>query len=450
MKDANQNNSNSKKSPGGAPIELGTGSTNRLKDLVMQILPEGGYLNSCYNCGICASGCPASGIEGMDPRKFIRMLSLGMDKELIANNWVWVCTTCNRCVYVCPMKIDIPQLVFIVRSSWPEAKRPKKMVDYCRHALKNDTNSPLSLNISEWHFIVEDVADDIKATQGGFEELTVHMDKKNVDFFLNQDARTPLKEPEEMGPVLKILHLAGADWTYGSTGWAADNFCMSVADSSAWKKLVEKKVDTIENLGCKVLLNTESGHDYLAIRQGLEKFAIPHSFEVKSIIEYYAHWIRQGKLKVNSDWNRNLKIKFTVQDPCQLVRNGDGDFIADELRFVVTEAVGEENFIDMYPSRSNNYCCGGGNGAVQSSFNKERLLYGKVKLEQILKTGAAYCITPCCNCHSQITDLSNHYNADFRTVHLFTILCLAMNVLGENERKYLGDDLARIGLTDTD
>ncbi len=323
------------------------------------------------------------------------------------------------------------------------------MVDYCRHALESDTTSPLGLNISDWQFIVEDVADEIKATQQGFEKLIVHMDKKKSTFFLNQNSRTPKKEPEEMGPLLKILHLAGADWTYGSTGWAADNFCMSIADSNAWKNLVKKKADIIETLGCKVLLNTEGGHDYLAIREGLEKFAIPHSFKVTSIIEYYAEWIRQGKLKVNSDWNRNLKIKFTLQDPCQLVRNGHGNFIADELRFVVKKAVGEENFIDMYPNRSNNYCCGGGNGAVHSTFKKERLLYGKIKLEQILETDAAYCITPCCNCHSQIMDLSHHYNATFRTIHLFTILCLAMGVLGENERKYLGDDLARIGLAGT-
>ena len=46
---------------------------------------------------------------------------------------------------------------------------------------------------------------------------------------------------------------------------------------------------------------------------------------VKNIYEYYAKWIREGRLKVNSDWNRDLKIKFTVQDPCQIVRKAYGD-----------------------------------------------------------------------------------------------------------------------------
>ena len=53
----------------------------------------------------------------------------------------------------------------------------------------------------------------------------------------------------------------------------------------------------------------------------------------------------------NSFWNKDLKIKFTVQDPCQIVRKSYGDPIADDLRFVVKTVVGEENFIDMQPSR---------------------------------------------------------------------------------------------------
>ena len=51
-------------------------------------------------------------------------------------------------------------------------------------------------------------------------------------------------------------------------------------------------------------------------------------------------WIREGKLKINSDWNKDLKIKFTVQDPCQIVRKSFGDPVAEDLRFVVKTAGG--------------------------------------------------------------------------------------------------------------
>jgi len=183
-----------------------------------------------------------------------------------------------------------------------------------------------------------------------------------------------------------------------------------------------------------------------AVRAGLKKFNIPHNFEIKSIIQYYAQWIREGKLKVNSEWNRELKVRFTVQDPCQLVRKSLGDPVAEDLRYVVKAVVGEENFIDMTPNRSNNHCCGGGGGYLQSGYNDSRYQFGSVKFNQIKSTGVDYCITPCHNCHAQIHDLSEHYEGGYHTVHLWTIICLALGCLGENERANLGPDLAEVGL----
>jgi len=126
------------------------------------------------------------------------------------------------------------------------------------------------------------------------------------------------------------------------------------------------------------------------------------------------------------------------------VRKSFGDPVAEDLRFVVKSVVGEENFIDMTPNKSNNYCCGGGGGYLQSGYTEERRKYGKVKLDQILQTGADYCITPCHNCHAQIHDMREHYGAEYHTVHLLTLICLSLGVLGPNEREYLGDDLKEV------
>ncbi len=183
-----------------------------------------------------------------------------------------------------------------------------------------------------------------------------------------------------------------------------------------------------------------------AVRSGLQKFDIEHNFEIESIIRLYARWIREGKLPVSSEWNRDLKVKFTVQDPCQLVRKSFGDPVANDLRFVITSVVGEENFIEMHPNRSNNYCCGGGGGFLQSGYADARRAYGKKKFDQIMDTKADYCIAPCHNCHSQIHDLSEYFEGGFPVVHLWTMICLSLGILGENEREYLGEDLAEVNM----
>jgi Fe-S oxidoreductase len=131
------------------------------------------------------------------------------------------------------------------------------------------------------------------------------------------------------------------------------------------------------------------------------------------------------------------------------VRKTFGDAYAEDLRLVTKAVVGEENFVDMTPNRSNNYCCGGGGGALQGGYTEERRTYGKLKFDQIMATGATYCIAPCHNCHSQIHDLSEHFNGGYHTVHLWTLICLSMGILGPNERAYLGEELADLLMPET-
>ncbi len=238
-------------------IRLGKSPKNIFKDKVMGLLPDGGNLNLCLTCGACSSGCPASGLGNMDPRKFLRMAAMGMDEEILSSEWAWHCTMCQRCIYVCPMKIDIPQLIFNVRNSWPRETRPKGIIASCDAALMHDTCSAMGTTEEDWRFVVEDVLEEVQQTQSGFEDLQAPMDKIGAELFLNQNSREPVTEPDEMVPLWKILNLAGADWTYGSKGWAAENYCMFMADNESWEKIVRTKAKAVEDLGCKVWLNTE-------------------------------------------------------------------------------------------------------------------------------------------------------------------------------------------------
>ena len=124
-----------------------------------------------------------------------------------------------------------------------------------------------------------------------------------------------------------------------------------------------------------------------------------------------------------------------------IVRKSYGDSIAEDMRFVVRTLVGEDNFVDMHPNRSANYCCGGGGGFLQAGMTEQRRAYGKRKFDQIAATGAAYVLTPCHNCHSQIDDVGHFYGGSYGVVHFWTLMCLSLGILGENERRYLGPDL---------
>jgi len=238
-------------------IEIKGKRQSTFKDKVMELLPEGGNLNLCLTCGVCASGCPATGLEDMDARKLLRMAALGLDDELLSTNWAWMCTMCQRCIYACPMKIDIPALVFNLRGSWPKDKQPKGIRASCEMAFKYDTMSAMGASEEDFQFVVEDVLEEYQEAQPEFAEMQAPINKEGAEFFLNQNSREPVTEPDEMVPLWKILHLAEADWTYGTKGWAAENYCLFCADTQMWEQNVRVKAEAVDALGCKYWLNTE-------------------------------------------------------------------------------------------------------------------------------------------------------------------------------------------------
>jgi heterodisulfide reductase subunit C len=239
-----------------AAIKLGGKKKSIFMDKVKEILPQGN-LSLCLTCGLCSSGCPATGLESMDPRKFLRMVALGMDDEILASDWPWCCTMCQRCVRVCPMQIDIPQLIFNIRKARPREDRPKGIRDSCDAAMKTETLSAMGTSVEDFIFVVEDVLEEYQESQPEFADMQAPIDKKGAEFFLNQNSREPVTEPDEMVPLWKILHLAGADWTYGSKAWTGENYCLFIADTDNWEKITRAQAAMTTELGCKTYLNTE-------------------------------------------------------------------------------------------------------------------------------------------------------------------------------------------------
>jgi heterodisulfide reductase subunit C len=240
-----------------AAIKLGERKESVFIEKVAQLLPEGGNLNMCLTCGACSSGCPATGLADMDPRRFLRMAALGLDDEILTSDWVWMCTLCQRCIYVCPMKIDIPQMVYQARAAWPRDQRPKGIVGSCDMALRNDSCSAMGASPEDFQFVVEDVLEEYREAQPEFKDMQAPIDKPGAEFFLNQNSREPVTEPDELVPLWKILHLVGADWTYGSKGWGGENYCMFLADDESWERITRTSARQADELGCRVYLNTE-------------------------------------------------------------------------------------------------------------------------------------------------------------------------------------------------
>ena len=75
-------------------------------------------------------------------------------KRSLKRHGVWMCSMCTRCMYVCPMKINIPQLVYNARKLTPREERPKGILGSCDMALRNDTCSAMGATEEDFQFVV--------------------------------------------------------------------------------------------------------------------------------------------------------------------------------------------------------------------------------------------------------------------------------------------------------
>jgi len=231
-----------------------SGRKTEFRNKVKAVLPDGGSLDLCFTCGSCVGGCPATGLEGLDPRKFLRMILLGMDEAVITTPWVWMCTMCERCKYTCPMNINIPRLVYEARAMWPREKRPTGIRKSCDFHVER--GSATGIPKEYWPEVVNETLEEFRQ-EPGWENLQAPMDKNGSYYCLNQNAREPTIEPEEMVPLWRILHIVGADWTYTSEMCGGENYCMFLADDKKWEYINRTLAKKVDELGCKVLINTE-------------------------------------------------------------------------------------------------------------------------------------------------------------------------------------------------
>jgi hypothetical protein len=136
-------------------------------------------------------------------------------------------------------------------------EKTQRIMGSCDMALRNDTCSAMGTTEDDFEFVVSDVLEEYQEAQPEFAEMSADVNREGAYYVLNQNSREPVTEPDEMVPLWKILHLAGADWTYSSKGFAAENYCMFLAEDESWEKIVRTKAKAVEDLGAKVWLNTE-------------------------------------------------------------------------------------------------------------------------------------------------------------------------------------------------
>jgi len=68
---------------------------------------EGKTVLGCIQCGVCSSSCPFSEELDVKPHKVVRMVILGLRKEVLSCKEIWTCAMCYMCAERCPHGVEL-------------------------------------------------------------------------------------------------------------------------------------------------------------------------------------------------------------------------------------------------------------------------------------------------------------------------------------------------------
>jgi Fe-S oxidoreductase len=125
-------------------------------------------------------------------------------------------------------------------------------------------------------------------------------------------------------------------------------------------------------------------------------------------------YIREEKIKLDKS---RFDVMATYHDPCNYCRKAEklfGHGFYDEPRWIMDQCL--DNWVDLWPNRGHQICCGGGGGTLTTGYNDERIYYGRRKMEQIKTSGASLVVVPCHSCHGQLNNIKDKYDMPDLTV----------------------------------
>ena len=117
--------------------------------------------------------------------------------------------------------------------------------------------------------------------------MLASVDKMGATYFLNQNSREPVTEPDELitsgrfsiwwEPIGLTAAPVGAEKTIACSG-----------RRRLWEKVTRQTAEQADKLECKYYISTECGHVTYSLWESMQKFKIPHKFELVPMVLLYA------------------------------------------------------------------------------------------------------------------------------------------------------------------
>ena len=369
-------------------------------------------LESCVHCGQCAEACQFY-VQTGDPRYTpihkIELFKQTYNREMGPFSFAYKffglapkltqetltewqdlvydsCNMCGRCSLICPMGIDIADLVEQTRHGMYEAGLAPSDFLGALAEKEHATGSPFGLTSEKFR----DLLHEIGATHG----VTMHVDEPTAEIVPTISSIDVKTYPGSMAAIAKILNHIGKPWSFRTDGFDADNVSLTAGDRAGQAAITQAIVSAVTACGAKILVMPECGHSFTEMRwEAANAHGKDLPFRVLQITELVAESIQSGAIRVNK-----ISQTATYHDACQLSRRGG----ATAAPRVILAALGVD-VRELEDSGDANWCCGGGGGvALIKRAQPLRDAAFAIKKKQIEASGAAIVYTSCSGCRQTL------------------------------------------------
>ncbi|MFH2048223.1 MAG: (Fe-S)-binding protein [bacterium] len=342
------------------------------------------------------------------------------------------CTACRRCVNECPSGIDHGLITHLGRYILSEIGiTPRALVVSTREQLEGTSGNTSAVPVPALLDTLEFLSEDMLEEKGV--DIKFPIDVENSDYVFFPAVSDFLMEAETLMGIAAVFTATGDKWTTGTGYFDGINYGLFYSDRILER--VVKKIDAeTKRLNGKNVLIGECGHASRSAKMFLPAYCGgDKAFPVINIMEYtYKVW-KEGRLKLDPNI---VTEKVAYHDPCNIARTR---WIVNQPREILKSFC--KNYVEMTPNGEDNICCGGGGGTV--SLDEIRsyrtTVGGKLKADQIRKSGCTILVAPCANCKKQLKELVEDQKIDCQIVGLHDLIYKA--IIFDESLKVKPDDI---------
>ncbi len=380
-----------------------------IQDLSWKQLLDG---YACTECGRCTDACPAAATgKSLSPREIIVNIRKrteqqapyiisgevkeGISDKTLIHDYIkdeelWACTTCNACVYECPVTIehidsivDMRRDLVLMESSFPPE---------LNNVFKN-----IETNYSPWAFNPQDRAD----WADGLEIKTMAEDSKTEYlFWVGCSGSFDTRYQKVSQAFAKIMQKAGVDFRIlGKEEKCNGDTARRLGNEYLAQMLMQENIETMNNYGVKKIV-TACPHCYNSIKNEYPQFG--GNFEVMHHSEMIEQLLKENRIKLNDEGESK---KITFHDSCYLGRYNN---IYEQPRNSINK-IGNLKLVEMDRSRDKGFCCGAGGGRMFLE-ETEGTRINENRTQEALNTGAATIASACPFCMTMLNDGLKTFN----------------------------------------